>query len=170
MATGDALLPEEAKIYIVDAGTATSSLTSTDTVTSEVTNFSQSGGDEDLDAKKVFGGGNIDLITPRSVIEVSFDVVLRYGTDATKWDAFKWGSGLGSDGDSPKKDIYVEWSDGTNYYTRCYQNARGFSFEPEASADGLLEGSITFKLSPTQADGSKNFQVSSTAATSVSWA
>lgn len=169
IASGDALLPEEATIYIVASSTNPSSLTSTDAVTAEVASFEDSGGEEDLESRQVFGGGNIDLIKPRTQIEVSFDVIMRYGSNVTKWDEYKWGSGLGSDGDAAEKAIYIQWTDGTNYYTRAYRKARGFSFEPTSSADGLLEGSMTFKLSPTQADGSKNFQVTTTVATSVSW-
>lgn len=166
MANGDAMLPEEAIVYICPT---TSTASSTFAVTAEVTNYSESGGEEDLESRQTFGGGNIDLIKPRTQLEVSFDVIMRYGTNATKWDSYKWGSGLTSAGDSPIKDIYVQWSDGSNYYTRAYRNTRGFSFEPTSSADGMLEGSMTFKLSPTTADGSANFKVTSTAASTVTW-
>lgn len=169
MAANDALLPEEAIIYIVDNGTSPGSLASSDAVQAEVTNFSESGGDEELESTQVFGGGNIDVIKPRTQIEVSFDVVLRYGTGATKWDSYKWGSGLTSAGDSPKKDVYVQFSDGSLFYTRAYQAARGVMFEPSASADGMMEGSMTFKLSPTNSDSEANLKVTSTAASTVSW-
>lgn len=166
MASGDAILPEQATVYITPN---TSTASSTYAVTAEVTNYTESGGEEDTESRKVFGGGNIELIKPREQIEVSFDVILRYGADATKWDAFKWGTGLTSAGDAPKKDIYVQFTDGTLFYTRAYRATRATTFEPDVSADDLVKGTITFKLSPTDADGLENFQVTSTAATSVTW-
>lgn len=166
MVNGGALLPEEAKIYVVPV---TSTVTSTYAVTAEVTNFSESGGEEELESRQTFGNGNIDLIKPRTQIEVSFDVIMRYGSNVTKWDAFKWGAGLNSAGNSPSKQVIISWTDGTTNYTRAYNNARGFSFEPSSAADGLLEGTITFKLSPTTAEGAANFKITSTVATSVTW-
>lgn len=168
MATGDALLPEDAKFYIVDHGVTPSALTSSDQKESGITNFSQSGGEEDIESVKVFGGGNIDHVQPRSQIEVSFDIVIRYGGD-TQWDEYMWGSTLSSDGDSPYKDIYIEFTDGSNYYTRAYQNVKGISFEPDTSADGLVEGSMSFKVSPTNASGNPNFKVATSTATSITW-
>lgn len=172
MAVGDAILPEQATIYIAPAGTAPSTAaTSTYSVEAEVTNFSQSGGEEDVESRQVFGGGNIDLTKPRAQIEVSFDIILRYAaaSTVTKWDAYIWGSTLKSSGNAAAQDIYIEFSDGTNYYTRAYHNAKGISFEPDVAADDLVSGTITFKLSPTDADGNENFQVSGAAASAISW-
>jgi len=167
MASGDAILPEEATIYICPT---TSTVTSSYAVQAEVTNFGQNGGEEDFESRKVFGGGNIDLFKPREQLEVSFDVILRYGTDVTKWDAYVWGDTLESDGDAGQKDMYIEFSDGTLYYTRCYRNAKGISFEPDVAADDLVSGTVTFKLSPTDSDGDANFKVTtSSAADSDTW-
>lgn len=168
MATGDALFPEQAKIYIVEHGLSPSELASSDQRESAVTNFSQSGGEEDIESVQVFGGGNIDRIQPRSQIEVSFDVVMRYGND-TEWDEYVWGSTLSSAGDAPRKDIYIEFTDGENYYTRAYQNVKGISFEPDVSSDGLVEGTMNFKVSPTDADGNANFKVATSSASEISW-
>jgi hypothetical protein len=171
MAAGDAILPEHATIYIVANGTTPSALDSSDAVEAEVTNFSQSGGEEDVESRKVFGGGNIDLTKPREQIEVSFDIILRYGSSTvTKWDSYIWGSTLKSSGDSPKTDIYIQFSDGgTEYYSRAYRAAKGITFEPDVAADDLFSGTITFKLSPTDADGKENHQVSSSAVSTLTW-
>lgn len=170
---GDGLFPDETTVYIVDAGTAPGDLTSSDAVTGEVTNYSESGGEEDIESMPVFGGGNVDKENPRTQIEVSFDVLLQYSPpngSVTKWDAFKYGSGLTSATEGAAKDIYIQWYDGdTTYYTRAYQNARAVAWNPSQAVDGSLEGSITFKLSPTQADGSANFQVVEDQATAVTW-
>lgn len=169
MASGDAILPEQTTIYIVDAGTAPSSGLTGNEVEAEVTNFSQSGGEEDVESRKVFGGGNIDLTKPREQLEITFDVILRYGDDVTKWDSYIWGDTLKSSGDADKKDIYIEFTDGTLFYTRAYHNAKGINFDPDVAADDLVSGTINFKLSPTDADGNEQFQVASTAASDLTW-
>lgn len=171
------MMPEEAIVYITSSTVAPSSLASSDAVTAEVTNFKESGGEEDIESTPVFGGGNIDKSKPRSQLEVSFDVVLRYDTTDSvelKWDAMKYGaittSTVTSAGNAAVKRIYIQWSDGTNYYTRAYNNARAVTFEPESSADDFLKGTITFKTSPTTAEGSANLQVSKLAASALTWA
>jgi hypothetical protein len=173
---GNAIFPEQATIYITDISVAPADLTSSDAVEAEVTNFSQSGGEEDLESIPVFGGGNIDKINPRTQIEVSFDVILRYDAEAEnllRWDSYKFGAidsdQVTSSGSGDYKRVYVQWSDGTNYYTRAYNKAKAVTFEPESSAEDYLKGSITFKLSPTEADGSPNHIVATKAATSISW-
>lgn len=173
MASGDAIFPEEATVYIGAADAASSACLE---VTAEITNFSESGGDEDVESTPVFGGGNIDKIMPRSQVEVSFDIVLRYNSAAStalKWDEYKWGtlvsSTVNSSSSASAKVIYIQFTDGSLYYTRGYNNARAVTFEPETAADDMMKGTITFKLSPTDADGSPNLKVTTQAASSLSW-
>lgn len=174
---GNAMMPEEAIVYITSSTIAPSSLVpSTHGVTAEVTNFSESGGEEDVESTPVFGGGNIDKTKPRSQIEVSFDIVMRYDSDSAKvlkWDAMKYGTitsdEVTSAGSPEVKRIYVQWSDGTNYYTRAYNNAKAVTFEPESAADDFLKGTITFKLSPTTAEGAANLKIAEKAATAMTW-
>ena len=78
---GNAIFPEQATIYITGTSVDPSALASSDAVEAEVANFSESGGEEDVESIPVFGGGNIDKVNPRTQIEVSFDVILRYDTD-----------------------------------------------------------------------------------------
>ncbi len=173
---GNAIFPEEAIIYITTTDIEPSSLATTDAVTAEVTNFSESGGEEDVESIPVFGGGNIDKINPRTQIEVSFDAIIRYdeSTDSMlRWDSYKWGaiasSSVTSAGDVEYKRIYVQWTDDTYYYTRAYNNVRAVTFEPESAADDYLKGTITFKLSPTQADATANLKVASVEASTLTW-
>lgn len=170
---GEALFPDEATIYIVATGTAASALAASDAVTGEVINFSESGGEEDTESIPVFGGGNITKENPRSQLEVAFDVIPQYTPDAgavTKWDAFKLGAGLSSSGAPAEYDIYVQWYDGASaYYTRGYRKCRAVSWSPSMGAEDYLQGSITFKLSPTQSDGTHNQKVFVVAATSATW-
>jgi len=174
MASGDAIFPEEAVIFI---GAADSSSSSCVEVQGGITNLSESGGEEDSESVPVFGGGNVDLVKPRTQIEVSFDVILKYQTQAStllQWDDYKWGNfaatKVTSAGSGVGKAIYITFTDGTLFYTRAYNNAKGVTFEPESSADDMLRGTMTFKLSPTDADGIANLQVLSTHASTVVWA
>ena len=173
IAEGDAIFPEQATIYIGAADAASSACVE---ATAEVTNFTESGGEEEVESVPVFGGGNIDKTKPRTQIEVGFDVIIRYSSTAStvlKWDDYKWGNLTGSTvtsaGSAANKVIYVEFSDGSNYYTRAYNNAKAVTFEPETDAEDMMKGTITFKLSPTDADGNANMQVLTTAASTVSW-
>lgn len=167
---GEGLFPDESTIYIVSADTAGSAIASSDGVSGEVSNYSESGGDKEISSIPVFGGGNIDKEEPRSQVEVNFDVELQYSPEngnITKWDEYKLGSGLSSSTEGASKAIYIQWTDGSNYYTRAYNNARAITWNPESAADGNLKGSITFKLSPTTSANSANLQVSAVAASTL---
>jgi len=169
---GEGLFPDEASIYIVSADTDGSELTNDDLVTGEVSNYSETGGDKETSSIPVFGGGNVDKEDPRGQIEVSFDIEMQYTTPygvATKWDAFKYGSGLTSATSGAKQAIFIQWTDGTNFYTRAYNNASAVSWNPTSAADGNLKGTISFKLSPTTANASANLKIASTAASTISW-
>lgn len=167
-----AIQPEEATVLINAVDTEPSAMaTGADTITGFITNFSESGGEEDVESNPVFGGGNIDKTKPRTQIEVSFDVIMQYGTESTLFDEYKWGAGLTSSGNSPSKTVAIEFTDGTNYYSRVYNNVKAVTFEPESAADDFLKGTITFKLSPTTSDNKANLQIASTAVASIpDWA
>ena len=158
----DGIFPDEATIYITTSDTDGSALASSNAVTAEVSNFSETGGEKDVEPIPVFGGGNIDKENPRGQIEVSFDVQLQYSPsqgDSTKWDAFKYGSGLTSATEGSNQVIGIEWNSGSDFYTRFYNNAKGVTWNPTSSADGNLTGTMTFKLSPTDASGTANLKV-----------
>jgi hypothetical protein len=167
---GNGIFPDEATIYIAAANTNGSALvSSSDAVTGEVSNFSETGGEQDIDSIPVFGGGNIDKENPRTQIEVSFDIEMQYAPDngdVTKWDSFKYGTGLTSATQGSKKSIALQWYNGTNYYTRFYNNCQGVSWSPGSGADGNLKGTITFKASPTTTSGAANLKISAAAITS----
>jgi len=164
---GNGIFPDEATIYIVTSGTAGSALVASNAVTGDVSNFSESGGDKDTESIPVFGGGNIDKENPRSQVEVSFDVEMQYVPTygaITKWDAFKYGTGLTSATEGTAQAIFIQWTDGTYYYTRMYNNAKGVTWNPTSAADGNLKGTMGFKLSPTTSAGTANVVITSTAA------
>jgi len=168
----DGIFPDEATIWIDIKDVDGSALATSDLVTGEISNFSESGGEKDTESIPVFGGGNIDKESPRSQFEVSFDVQMQYSPStgaSTKWDAYKFGTGLTSATEGTAKVVFVQWLSGSDYYTRAYNNAKGVSFSPTSSADGNLTGTVTFKLSPTTSANIANVQVAAAAASTLVW-
>jgi len=161
----EAFFPDGATVYVVAAGgTPTAGFTLTD----YCTNFSQSGGARDTESIPVFGGGNITKQNPRDQIEISFDVILQPGS-ATIFDEMLFSSTLSgtaasvtSDGEGQALKVQVIWTDGSNTYTRTYDNVYMSSWDPAMGADGQLEGSIAFKMAPTTANGTANLTITYT--------
>lgn len=147
MATGDVLSGDQATVWIEDAGTIGTGLTTT--YSAEITNFNVDGGEIDYESQAVFGGF-IDLKKPQAQYEISMDVILRYGANADKWDALKAAG--------TSKMIAIQATDGTNYYWNAFNNVRIVNFDKEFEAEGEWRGTMTFKVSATDADGNSNEQ------------
>ena len=163
-----AIFPNETSIYIVDSGTAGSALASSDAVTTEITNWSSTGGGRDVESVPVFGNAFIDMEKPREQYEFSMDIVCSYA-NAARWEALVMGGSIGSSSaesssEPAEKRIFIEASDGSNYKTLAMDNCRGVTFDGEMSADEYWKGTITFKFSPTDSSGSSNLKVAAAAA------
>jgi len=155
-----ALQPDEVTIYIVDgADGIDTDLTSANDVTVLLNSYQESGGEKDTKSFPMFGGAFLERENPRSQFEVSFDCVVQYGTDATTFDNYRYGSNLDSSSEGNIKTIVLHWTDGTNHYYRAYNNARAIQWEPGMETDGFLQGTLTFKLNPTDEAGVGNVQV-----------
>lgn len=166
---GDGIFPDEATISVVAADVAGSLVVASDAITGDVSNYSETGGDKEMESIAVFGGGNIDKENPRGQVEISFDVEMQYGTGVTKWDIFKYGAGLTSATEGTAKAIYIQWNSGSDFYTRAYNNAKGITWNPTSAADGNLKGTMTFKLSPTTSTAAANVQIVALAASTLNW-
>jgi hypothetical protein len=174
-----AIMPEQATVWVGELNIAPSALASSTNsasfdATGYITNYSESGGEEDIESNPVFGGGNINKTKPRSQIEVSFDIIMQYGTNVSKFDSYKWGEAVSEEfssaGTSLSKQIVIHWTDGTNNYTRAYNNCSAVTFEPESAADDFLKGTITFKLAPTTSAGKANLRIKAAApSTMAAW-
>ena len=153
MATGDSLSGDQVTIYIeaVDTESGVGGSGLTNNFEAEVTSFDVSGGEEEVESIAVFGGGFIDRNKPRAQLEISMDVILRYGTNVDQWDALL-SAGV-------KKMIAVQATDGTNYYYNAWNNAKVVNFDKEFAAEDEWRGTMTFKLSAAQADGTTNIAV-----------
>lgn len=172
MATGDGLQADELTVYIGAADAASSACTD---FTKSLDNFSQSGGGKDIESVPLFGGAFLNREMPREQIEVTLDAKWKYGTDLLL-DQLVMGSVLDGStevdsGDEPSsKVIYLQWTDGTNYYTRAYNNCQGVNLgDVEQSADGFLQGTFTFKLAATDSSAAANVKITDAAASTLSW-
>lgn len=158
----DAFFPDGATVFVNAADSAPSAGFE---LTDHSTNFSQSGGDRDTESIPVFGGGNVTKENPRNQFEVSFDVIVQPAA-ATIFDEMLHSSTLTgtaasitSDGDGAALQFGLTWTDGSNTYTRTYNNAFVTNWEPEMSADEYLKGSVTFKMAPTTPGGTGNLTI-----------
>lgn len=141
-------------------------------VTTDVGNFEDSGGTKDVEQKAYYGGAFLAITQPQEQFEVSFDVKVR----SVDWDRLfsdryaTSGSAryVISGGDSSDYKIKVEWlgastttptgstlgSDFGAGYKVIYYNARGVEFTRSGPADEELQGTLSFKLSPSSTLGS----------------
>lgn len=163
-----ALFPNETNIYIVDSGTAGSALASSNAVTTEVTNFSVSGGARDVEAVPVFGNAFIDKELPREQYEISMDVVCSY-SNAVRWEALVMGGDISStsaesSAEPSLKRLFIEATDGSNYKTMAMDNCRGITMDGEMSADEYWKGTINFKFSPMDSSANSNLKIAKAAA------
>ena len=155
-----AIFPNETSISIVASGTAGSALASSDAVTTEITNWSTSGGSKDVESVPVFGNAFIDKEMPREQYEISMDVVCSY-SNAVRWEALVMGGDLSStsiesSSEATLKRIFIEANSGSDYKTMAMDNCRGVTMDGEMSADEYWKGTITFKFSPTDSSSNSN--------------
>jgi hypothetical protein len=157
------VFPNETSIYIVAANTNGSALTVANKIVGEITNWSKSGGDQEIESVPVIGGF-VDKESPRNQIELSFDVIIQNTTASTldRYDDYFNAGGL-STAEGADKAIFIEHTTGSLKKTFAFNNCRAVTWEPEMAADDMLKGSITFKLSPTTALGVANVKTSALA-------
>ena len=149
---------DNVKIYIADAGDVGSDLTSANEYQAQITNIDTSGGEQDVDSVRTFGG-YADKEKPQSQIEVSFDVLIMLDSSdaavATKWDTL-------NDRGVTKRMIAIQGGNATDgYYWSAWNNCRAINFDKEFSAEDEWKGKMTFKLSPATETGVDNEQVGS---------
>lgn len=158
------VFPTELGIYIVSAGTSGSALASSDKISGEVTNWKATGGSKDVETIPVFGGF-VDKEKPQEQYEVSMDVIVQNTSAATldRYEILKFGSGQTSATTSTDRAIFISGVTGTLWKTLAFNNCNVVTWEPEMSADDMLRGTITFKLSPQTPLGAANVKSSACA-------
>jgi hypothetical protein len=155
------IFPSETSIYIAASGTVAASLVASHKISGEITNWSITGGEQDVESIPVIGGF-VDKETPRSQFEVSFDVIVQNTAVSTldRYDIFKYGTGLTAATEGDDRAIGVSFYTNSSTKLIFMNNCRAITWEPEMAADDMLRGTITFKFSPTTATGTANLKTS----------
>jgi len=136
------------------------------TITTKVTNFTESGGTKTTDSIAHFGGAFLTVDKPQEDYEVAFDADINDTTWAQVLsdDITAIGSGtvvgsaikVVSGGDQDPFKLKMEWrnSSGSQGFKILYYNAKAITVERNNAADDRLTGTVTFKLAPADANGS----------------
>jgi len=159
----DAFFGRDARTTMeLDGGATTSQ------INGEITNYSESGGEKNIETIAVQGGGKITKEVVTTDLEVAFDVILTdltffepiYGTkttetvevvkstEAARGDyriTIQWAEGF--DSGSPNE---ANSGEATRY---TFVNANAVSINPSNTAEDELKATITFKLGSTDASG-----------------
>lgn len=162
MAWTDALVtqawfPDDATIKVEKKGTAGS----VQTITTEVTNFSDGGGAKNTESIPHFGGAFLVVKKPQEDFEVEFET----SSSDSRW--FEMLSGdlteyagsfrmVRSGGNQNPYKIKIEWlsPDNNEAYKIVYYNAYAVTVNKDSTADDRLKSTISFRVAPTDANGS----------------
>jgi len=155
------VFPNETSVYIVNAGTNGSALTAADKIIGEITSWSQSGMNREIESIPVIGGF-VDKENPRDQGEISFDVIVQNTVASTleRWNNYAMASGLSAN-EPVDKAIFIYSTNGTTSIGLGINNASITSMERTMDADDMLRYSVTFKFSPTTPLGASNLKTSS---------
>lgn len=170
---GNGIQASETRIYIVSANVNGSALASSDRVIGEIENYSQSGGEQDIESVPTFGDGTtqafLDKEKARTQLEISFDVYVNNAAASTldRWDIYKYGSGGTSITEGDSKAIFIESLTGGLIKTTAMNNCRAVTWEPGQSADDMMKGTMTFKFSPATAAAAANLKTSALSSSSA---
>lgn len=172
----EALNGDGVKIYFAPVDTVGSDLSADAAeIQSFVTGFDESGGERDIDSIVVMGGGNIDKKKPQTQKELSFDIVLRHSARIADFKKIERGDVISADGagaDFLVGMIAIQQQEGSSYYYQAFNNVNAVVFDTEFSAEDEWRGTLTFKLSPTDAAGVSNIKAEAANITSdlTAWA
>ena len=161
------VFPNETSIYIVAKDTAGSALTDANKIVGEITSWKRSGGESEVESIPVIGGF-VDKESPRSQIEISFDVIVSNANASTldRSDKYWMGDTGSITGESAERAIFIEHSTGGLAKTFAANNCKAVTWEPGMEADDMLRGTISFKFSPTTPLGTSNLKTSALSASS----
>lgn len=165
---GEVLYPKNSVFYV--SGTDIDA-----TLTTDVKEFRQTGGDKDINAIYVFGQAAIVEEVPPSPYELELDIVWDHGS----WEPMFLGAGTYKPGGfvtgltgsgifhdttvtRNPTEIQVRLADGTGSIKKVYyfKNAYGTTYEHEGSAENSAgQGTVKFKVLPYDSSGNPNVYV-----------
>lgn len=167
-----AISRSQVRIAILAADVNPSAVAATDWITGEIKEYSQSGGEKDVESDPHFGGF-VDKEKPVSQVEISFEITPSL-EDADRWEALarsEDGSNAGVytlAGDVADKAVFIEAGNATDGYASvAFNNANVTTLDMSHSADDNRTNTLNLKLSPTNSSGVSNYMSSAVVMTSL---
>ena len=156
------VFPSEATVYISAVDTVASAVASSDAIKGEVTNWSLSGGSQEIEVVHAIGG-DIGKEMPRDQYEVSFDLVVQNTATSTldRWDVFSYGTGLSSATEGDAKSMFLDFATGSFKKVLAMNNCRSVTWDRDLDAEDMYKGTMTFKFSAIDELGLANFKTES---------
>ena len=157
--SGEGITKNMTKIYIVDADTNPSTLTSSDVILGEISNWEQGGGNQNFEYASVFGG-KLKRKQDRDEYTLSFDLIFNF-EDTARWhemNLVQHSTGVYVPGDASPKAIFIEAKRGSGYLSLGFNNCDNVSIEISHSAESTREGTIEFTFSHVTDAGIYNYQ------------
>jgi hypothetical protein len=159
------------KLYFTAAGVNPSAVAATDSITGEITSWSKSGGEDDVESVPAFGGF-IDKEKPISQITIDLEITPSIETATSdRWDAMIYGttnSVYTYNSAAANKAVFIQAQDtalGTKSW--AFNNCNAMKLDVEDKADDVATYKLSFKFSPQTAAGISNFMTKGTAVTSL---
>lgn len=153
------IVKDNVKIWIAPADSAADDLEDDHKYSSYITNYSDSGVENDVEKIDTFGG-QLKRKTPAEEIELSFDVIFVLDSEdpeaAQKIDELKE--------DNEDKMVAIQGGDDDRgYYWNAFNNVTITNLSKEFDAEDEWVGTMTLKLTPLDMNGNKNYQYGSSA-------
>lgn len=163
----ETLLPDEALVEIQPLdGTAVN-------ITTDVDSFEESGFEREIEYRPFFGGAKVAIQKQQSEGEISMNIrVTRALMDQVFWGGT--GTEFTSGGaQTPYRIAFLVTKDssitsasealsagtGSDHYRKVYAEAYLTSWNPTLEVEGMLEGTATFMVAPTDGNGDANILV-----------
>ena len=143
--SNEGITKKEVRIYIADADTNPSTLTSADVILGEINSYDKSGGGEQIDYNDVFGG-KIKRRGSREETTLSFELIFNL-EDSARWHEMSMvehSTGVYVPGDTSPKMIAIEVTRGGKKLALAFNNCDNVTFDFNHTADTTREGTIEF--------------------------
>jgi hypothetical protein len=162
-----AISRNKVKIAIMAAATAPSDVAASDWITGEIKEYSQSGGEKDVESDPHFGGF-VDKEKPVSQVEISFEITPSLA-DGDRWEQIARSADVANPtvytlaGDVSDKSVFIQAGNATDGWASvAFNNANVTTLDMSHSADDNRTNTLNLKLSPTNASGVSNYMSSAT--------
>lgn len=167
-----AISRSKVRIAILASGINPSAVASTDWITGEIKEYSQSGGEKDVESDPHFGGF-VDKEKPVTQVELSFEITPSL-EDADRWEAMSRSEDVANAGvytlagDVADRTVFIEAGDATDGFSSvAFNNANVTTLDMSHSADDNRTNTLNLKLSPTNSSGVSNYMSKAAAMTTL---